>query len=470
MRIALVFPPYKHKIFSENLNVVDEEFCLGPPIILAYVAAILERAGHKVILLDARVLNLSKEEALKRIRQFRPDFLGFRAETYHFHDALEWISYLKEQLKVPVMTGGPNLSLYPEETLYHKEIDYGIAGDALESLPKLVAALENGYNIEHIQGILYKKDSRIMANPPQQSYVNFDSYPFPARHLLPNDRYYSFISQRKNFTIMLTSMGCPFRCSFCAIPSNNMYRERSPENVVDEIEQCYKQFNVREIDFFDAVLFLNKPRMMEIFRLMRRRNLKVEWSCRSRVDVVDEEILQEAAEAGCRQIYYGIESADISILNAINKRTDIDQIKQAIRWSKSYAIRPMGFFMIGNPGETVKTVQQSLELAKDLGLDFVQVCRTIAKPGADFDKVMIKKTGRDYWREYVKGKSLEQRLPAPWVDLKEEEMENLTKLFYLRFYLRPSVIIKRLLALRSFSEFVRYVSVAIKMIFYRSEL
>lgn len=422
------------------------------------------------MLLDVRALRLSKEKALKKIKQFRPDLLSFRAETYHFHDALEWISYLKEQLKVPVMAGGPNLSLYPEETLSHKEIDYGVAGDTLESLPKLIAALENGYNIEDIQGILHKKDGRIIANPPQQSYVNFDSYPFPARSLLPNDRYYSFISQRKNFTVMLTSMGCPFRCTFCAIPPNNTYRERSPENVADEIEQCYKQFNVREIDFFDAVLFLNKPRMMEIFRLMRRRNLKVEWSCRSRVDVVDEEILQEAAKAGCRQIYYGIESADISILKAINKKTDIDQIKQAIRWSKRYGIRAMGFFMVGNPGETVKTVQQSLKFAKDLGLGFVQVCRTIAKPGTDFDKLMIKEAGRDFWREYVKGKRIEQRLPAPWVDLKEEEVENLTKLFYLRFYLRPSVIVKRLLALRSFGEFVRYIRVAIKMIFCRSEL
>src|SRR3989338_8782939 len=132
MKITLVFPPYRHKIFSENLSTVDEEFCLAPPIILAYVAGILEKHGHKVILIDARALNLSKEETLSRLELFEPDIIGFRAETYHFHDALDWIRYFKQHLKVPVISGGINLLLYPKETLSHPEVDYGIIGEAME--------------------------------------------------------------------------------------------------------------------------------------------------------------------------------------------------------------------------------------------------------------------------------------------------------------------------------------------------
>ena len=124
MRVALIFPSYEPKVFSENLKTVDEEFCLAPPIILAYVAAILEKHGHEVLLVDVRALNLSKEGLLQLVRGFRPDILGFRAETYHFHDALDCMKYLKSYLRIPVFTGGVNMGLYPKETLSHDEIDY----------------------------------------------------------------------------------------------------------------------------------------------------------------------------------------------------------------------------------------------------------------------------------------------------------------------------------------------------------
>lgn len=471
MRVALVFPPYTHKIFSENLSTVDEEFCLAPPIILAYVAAILERHGHKVTLIDARALNLSKEDVLKQLKLFQPDILMFRSETYHFHEALEWVRYFKESLKIPVVTGGINLTLYPKETLSYPEIDYGIIGEAIESLPRFLAALENADSFKQIPGLVYKdSNGSIMINPPSEKYVDFDLYPFPARHLLPNEKYYSFISQLKNFTIMLTSTGCPFRCTFCAIHPNTKYRVRSPKNVVDEIEICYRDFNVREIDFFDAVLFCGKERVTEIFREMKKRKINIEWSCRSRVDVVDEDILRDAATAGCRQIYYGIESVDHRVLGAINKDIKLEQIKQAIKWSKKYGIRTMGFFMVGNPGETKESVRKTIAFAKELGLDFIQVCRTIAKPGSDLDKIMIEKTGKDYWRNYILGIKINGRLPAPWTNLSQSEIEALTKEFYLKFYLRPSILWRRFLQLKSFQEFARYIKVGWKMLLQRSEI
>ncbi|MDD5449060.1 MAG: glycosyltransferase [Candidatus Omnitrophica bacterium] len=471
MRIALIHSSYKPKRFSENLNIVDEEFCVAPPIILAYVAAILERHGHKVMLLDSKALELSKEEALKNIALFRPDLLGFRAETYHFHDALEYVRYLKQGLNVPVIAGGINLLLYPKETLLHSEIDYGLAGEAIESLPRFLSALENGDDFRQIPGLIYRnKEGAIIANPISEKYADFDSYPFPSRHLLPNDRYYSFISQRKNFTIMVTSTGCPFRCSFCAIHPHTKYRFRTPKNVVDEIEICYREFGVREIDFFDAVFFLNKPRLMEIFNEIYKRRIKIEWSCRTRVDVVDREILNQAAKAGCRQIYYGIESVSHKILSSIKKDVDLKQIKDAITWTRHYGIRTMGFFMVGNPGDTKETVRETMEFAKKLKLDFIQVCRAIAKPGTDFDKLIIEKTGKDYWRSHVAGEQIDDRLPTPWSILSESEEAFLTKEFYLKFYFRPIIVWNRLVHLKSFNEIKRYIRVTWKMLLQKTEI
>lgn len=469
MRVALIFPPYTHKIFTENLSTVDEEFCVAPPIILAYVAAILERRGHNVIIVDAKALNLSKEEALNKLLSFRPDIVGFRAETYYFYEALDWIRYLKANLDIPVIAGGVNLTLYPREVLSHHEIDYGIVGEAIESLPRFLSALENGDDYSLLPGVAYRnKENRVVINPPEGKIYNFDTYPYPARHLLPNHKYYSFISQRKNFTIMLTSVGCPYRCTFCAIPFS--YNTRAPKNVVDEIEVCYKDFGVREIDFFDAILFMPRERILEIFRLMQRRKLDIEWSARSRVDVVDSQILKEAARAGCRQIYYGIESVEQRILDGVNKKTDPKTVREAISLSKKYGIRTMGFFMVGNPGETGESVLRTIQFAKDLDLDFIQVCRTIPKPGTELDSLMIKLTRRDYWRMHIAGEEIINRLPAPWTGLNEYEKEFLTKQFYVKFYFRPRIIARRILQLKSWQELLRYIKVALKILFSKSEI
>lgn len=469
MRVALVFPPYTHKIFTENLSTVDEEFCVAPPIILAYVAAILEKHGHTVILIDAKALNLSKEGTLKKLLSFKPDILGFRAETYYFHNALEWVGYLKDHLGIPVIAGGINLTLYPREVLSRQEIDYGIIGEAIESLPRFLRALENGDDYSGLPGLAYRdKENRVVINQPENKIYDFDSYPYPARHLLPNDRYYSFISQRKNFTILLTSTGCPYGCLFCAIPV--AYRTRTPENVVGEIEVCYREFGVREIDFFDAILFMPRERILEIFRLMQRRKLDIEWSARSRVDTVDEQILQEAARAGCRQIYYGIESADQRVLDNVNKKMKPETAIEAIRLSRKYGIRTMGFFMVGNPGETAESVRNTIAFSKKLDLDFIQVSRTIPKPGSGLDKMMITHTRYDYWRAHIAGKEIEGRLPAPWAGLTEHEKESLTREFYIKFYFRPRIILRRILQLKSWEELFRYIKVAIKMIAQKSEL
>ncbi|MDD5747114.1 MAG: radical SAM protein, partial [Candidatus Omnitrophica bacterium] len=429
MRIALIYPPYKHKIFSENLEVVDDEFCSAPPIILAYVAAILERSGHTVMIVDAQVLKIDMNETLSRLRSFNPDLLGFRSESYHFPDALEWMRFLKLQLGKPVFTGGPNLSLYPRETLAHDQIDFGIIGEAIDSLPRLIRALENKQDLAAVPGIAYKRPDRtVLVNAAASVPVDFDAYPFPARHLLPNDKYYSFISQRKNFTIMLTGTGCPYRCKFCAIPHE--YRRRSVRNVLAEIEECYKRYSVREIDFFDAALFVDRERTLELLRQLKRLGLDLEWSCRSRVDIVDKEILKAAADAGCRQIYYGIESVDQKILDSMGKRISVGDVKNAIKLTKGCGIRTMGFFMVGNEGDTPDSVRKTIDFAKSLDLDFVQVCQVIAKPGTPLHRQISEATRVDLWKEHIRGNFLSRRLPTLWTGLTEAEIRALTQEFY----------------------------------------
>lgn len=471
MKIAIVFPLYRHKKFSENLKVVDEEFTLSPPIILAYIAAILERAGHNVILIDAHALKLSKEDVLRRIKLFKPDILAFRVETYHFHDTLEWIRYLKLSTGLPVIVGGINMDLYPLETMAHKEIDFGLAGEAIFTLPEFISCLENSVSYTHIPGLYWREDGQIKYNPPKSTTVDFDLYPFPARHLLPNEVYHSFVSQVKNFTIMITQTGCPYKCRFCAITAISKYRSpayrvRSWENVVSEIEQCYYDFGIREIDIFDATFFINKQRDIKICEELIKRGIKITWTCRSRVDVVDEEILRIASKSGCRMIFWGIESGVQKVLNAVNKNIKLEQTMYAIKLAKKYGIRNLGFLMIGNPEDTVSTVQQTIKFAKQLGLDYVQICRTIAKPSTELHEELIKIEGHDYWRDYILGFVEDRRIPVPWSKLSQKLQEKLLKWAYYSFYFRPSYIIKTVLKAKSVDEILRYVKVGIRMVFH----
>ncbi|MDD5568010.1 MAG: radical SAM protein [Candidatus Omnitrophica bacterium] len=465
MRIALVFPKYTHKDFSENLKIVNEEFCFAPPIILAYVAAILEKYGHEVILLDARALNLSREELLLRLKTFKPDLLGFRAESYHFHDALECIAYLKHNLNIPVFAGGPNLSFYTEETMAYKEIDYGIIGEAIESLPKLIEALQNNKDLNGIEGLAYKQDNEIRVTPVALKPVDFDAFPFPARHLLPSEKYYSFPSQRKNFTIMVTAKGCPYKCSFCAI-NCLPYSERSAGRVVDEIEECAGKYRIREIDIFDATFFYNRKRDLEIFSQIIKRKIPVEWSCRTRVDLVDDELLGMAYRAGCRRIYYGIESASPEILKSINKGITPEKIKEAIALTRKHKIRTLGFFMFGGPGETKDTIKKTIKFSKELKLDFIQICKTIAKPGSDLNELLKKKAKRDYWSEYISGRNGKScaPFPAPWTGLTNEELFAYVKKGYMSFYLRPSQILRIIFETKSLEELFRYIIVGTRMV------
>lgn len=195
----------------------------------------------------------------------------------------------------------------------------------------------------------------------------------------------------------------------------------------------------------------------------------VEWSCRARADNLNAEMTASMSRAGCKRIYIGIESGREEILNNVNKKLTIGKVMEAIRLCRESSIRPLGFFMIGNPGETRETAMNTIRFARSLGLDYAQFSRTIAKPFSQLDKELTERNGRNYWKEYILGAESEKRLPTPWTDMSEREIERLTRLAYLAFYFRPGYILKMLMKVKSLGELRRYAKVALMMLFHGSE-
>jgi len=464
MKVALVFNPFSYKLHEENLRIVQRYFGLFPPLSLAWVAAIAEKAGHEVELIDARTLQLTPDQVLNRLKGFDPDILGFMMTTYMFRETLDWIRYLRGGLpRAKVMVGGYNLRVYPKESVLPSEIDFGCFNSAFHTLPRLLEELEQGEHFDDVPGLIFKRNGRVIETEHGED-PDFDAYPNPARHLLPNELYAEFPTERKNFTVMVTSKGCPRGCLFCEA-GRTKYNPRSIETVINEIQECHDVHGIREIDIFDYEFLIQRERVLGICREIQRRKLDILWACRARIDSVDEELLKEMAAAGCGRIYYGIESGDQEMLDRVHKGITLEQIRESIKLTQRYGIRALGFFLIGSPGETRDSIKKSLQFAKSLDLDYIQFSKTTAKPLTSLWRDLVEQTGSDYWKEYILGNTEDKPLPRPWTQLSNEEIDDLARKAYVQYHSRPMFLLRHTLKVRSWSEFKRKFFAFLEMLF-----
>lgn len=460
MKIALVFNPFTYKKHEENLRVVQKYFGLFPPLSLAWVAGIIRKAGHDVIIIDARTLSLSLQQTAGILKKYRPDIIGAMMTTYMFPETLSWVKYLKNELhasgiKVRTLIGGYNLRIYPLESMTDPAIDFGCEEHAYFTVPALLEALEAGRgDLSGVPGLLWRDKTGLRRNPHPQK-IDFNAFPFPARDLLPNELYAEFPTQRKNFTVMVTSLGCPHTCMFCEA-GDTKYSPRDAVKVVDEMQECHDKYGVNEIDIFDYDFTADKARAAAICREIGSRGLKMTWACRSRVDNLDDAALKNMYSAGCRRIYWGIEHGDQKVLDGLNKKVSLERAAAVMKSSRAAGIQNLGFFLVGVPGETRESARATVSFAKSLDLDYAQFSKLLAKPGTPLLANMKKNGWRDYWADWVSGTETDRDLPRPWLDgISGEELGDMAKKAYLGFYARPAFLVRHLLRCRSPFEILR---------------
>jgi len=462
-RISFIYPPYGPVKNEPGIKAVKENYGVFPSLSLAYVAGLAEKLGCEIQFIDANALQLPLSETVRRIRNFKPDLLAFTITTYLFYQTLEWVEALRDAVGVPTLLGGVHMGIYPEDTFSHACIDFGCTGEAEMVLPQLLEAIAGGSDLAGVKGLIWRDGDRVVVNQSAELLRDIDAVPFPARNHLPNDRYYSFISQFRNFTPLITSRGCPFRCIFCE-QGGLPFRGRSPQNVVDEIEECYHVYKVREFDFFDSSFTVDKKRVIGICDEINRRRIRVAWAIRSRVDLIDEDLLVAMRDAGCKRIYYGIESSDPEILATLRKKTNLDQIRDVMRLTRKHGIDTFGYFLVGSPGETVETIQESIRFAIDLKLDYAQFSKVTPMPATELYRMLLAEGHPDYWRRYIRDQASEIVIPRPGTALTEDEIQTWTRKSYIAFYFRPRYILMALLRLKSWPEFKRSVATAWSML------
>lgn len=463
MKIAFVFTPLLLRRNWSALAAQDKYIGIMPPLSLAYAAAIAEKNGHEAIIIDAVAERLSLEQTAERLRVFTPSLIGFTMTTYGFHFTLGWIKAIKARLGVPTIVGGWHLHIYPRQTLTHPAIDYAVTGEAEQSLPNLLRCLESKGSLHEVKGIAFRENGQIIVTPREKETDNLDDIVFPARHLLKNHLYFNVLSQIKNFTVMLSARGCPYRCIFCDL-NTKKFRLRSAKNFVDEIESNYRQFDIREFDIYDSSFTIDKERATHICEEITARGLKVSWTARTRVDNISRGLLKKMAQAGCNTIMYGIESADPRLLKTLHKETDLAQIRNAVTWTKEYRIKTLGFFMIGVPGETKETALKTIRFSASLGLDYVQFTKCTPFPNSQIYNRLVAQGLGDYWGEFTKDPSLEQELPLLDTELSYAQAMKLVHKAYLYFYFRPKYILNALTRIKSLLELKNSIRAAFGLI------
>jgi radical SAM superfamily enzyme YgiQ (UPF0313 family) len=420
-----------------------------PPLGLALIAAILEKAGYPVTLLEANALQL-KPEAIANIVP-DADIVGITATTPTIGTALGIARHLKQKnSNLKIILGGPHVTLLPEETLASSsDVDVIVRGEGDETVIALLQAIENHLPLNSVAGISYKLDGKIVHTADRTSMVDMDSLPYPAFHLLPWKKYkpHPPHGMALPFGAMVTSRGCPYRCAYCSKPVfGSKFRAQSPERVVEEMVYLQKKFGVKEIAFYDDTFTVDKKRIQAIAEKIIAKKIKIAWTCETRVNLVDKELLAHMKQAGCYAIAYGIESASPEIIKTLQKDITLEQVEAAVRAHKEVDLQVIGYFMLGSPGETPQTIQQTIDFAKRLKVDFAQFSVTTPFPGTELYEIYkLNNPGEIDWAKFVYAGTDNPTSPVFESDkLTREDLKKWVSRAYRGFYLRPSYVWQRL--------------------------
>jgi len=428
----LIFPPLALK--HRYANDVGDSGGNLPPLGLLYLAAIMEKAGCEVQIVDSPVENLDLEQVLERVGKFNPNWVGVAAITA----LAEKTSALCQAIRskhptIKIFVGGPHPTVRPEEVLKDTGADVVITDEAENVILDLVKDFDR-----------FAEKKIVHAGKVK----NMDDLPLPARHLIDLKKYTALPNNYKvtpNSIHVVTSRGCPYPCTFC-FDANSGFRQRSVPHVLAELKMLKEKYGALEIAFWDDTFTVNRKWVMEFSNAMIREKMNLYWGCYSRLNLVDAELLANMKKAGCWTMFFGIESGNQELLDNIKKKMTVEQMAEKVRLVQSYGIEIRGSFMIGMPGETPEMGRKTIQYAIDLDPTYAQFSLTTPYPGTALYKE-VDQWGvlNDQKNEYHGWSPV--FVPKGYRDA--QEVKTMQKEAFRRFYFRPKYILKKLLKIRS---------------------
>jgi anaerobic magnesium-protoporphyrin IX monomethyl ester cyclase len=453
MRILLVGP--ESTLWSSRKHI---------PLGLGYLGAALEKEGHQVQLWDGAV---DEEPLGLLLDRERFDLVGVTSTTPLINEAWEAALGARRQEAITVL-GGPHPTIVPGESLEQPQVDLVVRGEAEDTIVEITRALEEDRGRlapatgaryfpspawSQIAGLSFR-DGRgeIVHNDPRTPRRDLDNLPFPAHHLYKIERYTNLqpltdgLDRDARAYTIITSRGCPYQCIYCSkAVTGNIWRPRSPENVVAEWRKLVVELRATEIGVTDDVMTLDLKRAKAICRLLIEEGLnKVPWITVHgiRADNTDLELFQLMKQAGCRRVGFGVESGNQRVLDIMKKNQTIENVRQAFQDARKAGLQTIGFFIFGLPGENEATMEDTTKLALDLDPDLANFMIAAPFPGTELYE-MVLEGGNLFshdWRDFaIHDNKARFEIGEVTADLVERKWHEA----YRRFYLRPSRLLRK---------------------------
>jgi anaerobic magnesium-protoporphyrin IX monomethyl ester cyclase len=459
LRVALINPKFRLPIDTRTT----------PHLGLAYLGAVSEQRGDEVRIYDA---DIEEQTLADFLRDFRPHIVGITANTPQVKQAWRTAVAIKQEMDIPIVLGGPHVSVVSEELDYESlrqpAVDMVVRGegeatwidvcDRLESFIRDQSIFTTAVLMDPAQdlfgtvtGLSYKSsDGQLHRNPDSPVIADLDTLPWPAYHLFRMSRYTNLqpatdaLDGSHSFSI-LTSRGCPYRCTFCSqsiMPVK--WRARSPENVLEEWRHLVRELGALEIGVLDDSANIRKARLHQICDLLIENELNhVPWIFVNgiRANLADLDLLRKMKEAGLRRTAFGVETGDPDMIVRVDKHIDHNTIRQAFKNAKTADIETIGFFIIGLPGDTRESMQRTIDFAIELDPMIANFSMMTPYPGTAVYQE-VKRNGRllmKNWEDYV---FFDQKARYELGDLTAELMEEMYRRSYRQFYWRPKYILR----------------------------
>ncbi len=440
MNVMLVSPPTE----SAVRRVMGETM---PPLGLAYLASMV-KDEHDVKIIDSIAEGYGREDVAKIIRDSDPDIVGLTATTSMMPDAYEIAKIAKGiNENINIILGGPHATFVPERIMQEcPYVDFIVRGEGEDTFKELVYALGNGADFKKINGLTFKKNGKIINNPPRKLIENIDTIPIPSYELLPMKKYKS---GKVEFATIITSRGCPFNCIFCSssLQFGKKWRGHSVERTMEELSILRHEYGKTDVEFMDDTFTLLKPRVIAIAKKIREEGLDISWTASSRVDTFSAEIANTMKKGGAHTVYFGLESGSQKTLDFIGKGITLEKSGLAVKNAKEAGLHALGSFVIGFPEENGEDVNKTINFSKKVGVDFAQFTIATPYPGTKLWSYALKEKLllTTNWKKFT---TLDPVMKLKY--LTASQIANALKLAYLKFYLRPKTLAKDLIKDKGF--------------------
>ncbi|WP_419777008.1 B12-binding domain-containing radical SAM protein [Malaciobacter marinus] len=425
--------PGNRKITFQNLG--EDLAAIEPPFMIASIASYLRNNNIKVHIIDSNAENFTLDETSEIINKINPLLVCIivyggqpSASTQTMAIASKMCTNIKEKCSMPLAIAGLHPSALPKRTLKEEDVDYVIEGEEQIPLIELINSLKLNLSMDEIPGLWYYENGKIKNNKRPKLLDDLDKYlPIAAWDLLPMDKYkahnwhcFDSINNREPYGAIYTSLGCPYKCTFCCINATfgkPSIRYRSPELVVKEIEYLVNEYKIKNIKIIDEMFVLDERHYMKITELLLEKKLDLNIWCYARVDTVKKDLLSKMKKAGFNWFCLGIESASEFVRDGASKKLRYKDIKKVVSDIQNAGIRVLSNFIVGLPDDDKDTMKETLNMAIDLNTEFFNIYSAMAYPGSKLYTDAIEK-GIELpknWADYSQHSKNQLPLPTKYL-------------------------------------------------------